>query len=593
MKRMIPILLLLMLLLGCAKEAAPAPTGESTAAPTEAIPVNTYISNSSIEQATNGAVRQYVLSEAKPSWITPVYGGVLVAEVGEQTALTILSGEDGTVTATANIPVKLDDSAVWQVTPAGFAYYDSAARVVVFLDLQLIEVDRLQLPENMTGAPAISADGSQVYYCQDQTVYSMETARKISRPVRTNTCQDQTLLGCYMDGKVVSCKVQDTLENWTTLYISGENGDLLFKDNGIKRIYSCGDNYFVLRADGILSQYIYGSADSIPVQMNISETDAYGALELGGIVGQTETADGIVLSFYNMKKTAAITLPSEMKPALVAADSTTGGIWLLAETGELLYWSLQASAVTENIDYAGTIYTAQAPDTEGLKACTDRADAMGKTNGVVIRIWERALVSNDNFDIEVEYQPETINKTLDALEAELAKFPEKFLYKSVAGQIRVCIVRSIGGEITSAYHWYDGDPFIILSAGIDVEQAFMEAFSHILDIHVLGNSPMADKWADLNPKDFAYGTETTVLAYLEGQSRAFTDRHAMESVTDDRASVFYYAMQEDNAEMFQSETMQAKLLMLCKAIRDAWRLEKKTETYLWEQYLNESIAYQG
>lgn len=593
MKRIMPIILMMVLLWGCANESENESTAATTTAPTEPVPVNTYIPDSSVEQTTNGAVRQYVLPETKINWIVPIYGGVLVAEAGEQSTLTILSGEDGTVTATANIPLKLDNSSVWQVIPTGFAYYDSAVDEVVFLDLRLAECNRLQMPADIDGAPTISSDGSQVYYCQGQTVYSMEVERKITRPVRTNTCQDQTLLGCYLDGTVVACRMQDMAGQWTTLYISGENGDLLHKDNGIKRVYSWGDDYFALRADGIVNQYIYGSIDGAPAQMNISDEAAYGALELGGIIGRSETADGVLLSFYNMKKTAAVTLPTEMRLAQVAADSATGGVWLLTEGGELLHWSLQASAVTEDTDYTGTIYTAQAPDAEGLKACADRADAMGKKHGVVIRIWERALVSNGNYDIEVEYQPEAINKTLDALETEFAKFPEKFLYKSVAGQIRVCIVRSIGGEITSAYHWYDGDPFVILSAGVDVEQAFMEAFSHVLDIHVLGNSPLADNWDSLNPEGFTYGTETTVIAYLEGESRAFTDRHAMESVTDDRSSVFYYAMQADNAEMFKSETMQAKLLMLCKAIRDAWRLEKKTETYLWEQYLIESIAYQG
>ena len=591
MKRILPLFLLLVLLFGCNKDA-PAATVESTTAPTEAATGDAYVSNSNVEQATNGAVQQYALQETEISWIAPIYGGVLVVEAGEQSTLTILSGENGTVTATASIPMKLDDSSVWQVTPAGFAYYDGASREVVFLDLQLAECSCLQLPEDITGAPAISPDGSQVYYCQEQTVYSMEVERKISRPVRTNTCQTQTLLGCYLDGAVVACSIQDVLGDWSTLYISGENGNLLHKDNGIKRVYSYGDDYFALRAEGIVSQYIYGSTDGAPAQMNISDAAAYGALELGGIIGQTETTDGVLLSFYNMKKTAAVTLPPEMKLTQVAADSTTGGVWLLTEGGKLLHWSLQASAVTEDTDYTGTIYTAQAPDTEGLEACADRADDMGKTHGVVIRVWERALVSNDDYDIEVEYQPEAINKTLDALETELAKFPEKFLYKSVSGQIRICIVRNIGGEVTSAYHWHDGDPFIILSAGMDVELGFTEAFSHILDIHVLGNSPLADHWDALNPEGFTYGAETTVLAYLEGENRTFTDRHAMESVADDRASVFYYAMQKDNAEMFQSETMQAKLLMLCQAIRDAWHLEEKAATYLWEQYLNESIAYQ-
>ena len=78
---------------------------------------------------------------------------------------------------------------------------------------------------------------------------------------------------------------------------------------------------------------------------------------------------------------------------------------------------------------------------------------------------------------------------------------------------------------------------------------------------------------------------------MEGQTRAFANETAMASVSDDRAMLFWQAMQPDNAEMFASETMQAKLLLLCHSIRDAWRLEKKTDTYPWEQYLNQSIAY--
>jgi hypothetical protein len=42
--------------------------------------------------------------------------------------------------------------------------------------------------------------------------------------------------------------------------------------------------------------------------------------------------------------------------------------------------------------------------------------------------------------------------------------------------------------------------------------------------------------------------------------------------------------------MFQSETMQNKLNMLCRGIRDAWRLENETDIYPWEQYLAEPIA---
>lgn len=585
MKRILPILLLLALLCGCANTETDEQTAQNTSQPTQAAPVSTYLSDSDIEQQTGGAVRRYDPGEENIDWIAPFSGGVLVASAGEQTALTVLSGLNGQVIATATVPVKLTDASVWQVTTGGFIYYAPDEKQAVILDAQLKEMTRLQLPETITGSPAISQDGSEIFYCTGQTVNALDTDLKISRPVRTHTCEDQTLLGCYMNGAVVACRLQDISGQWSTIYISGEDGKILHKDNGLQKVYSKGNDYFALRADGSVNQYIFGGTDAAPKQMNICAQAAYGALELDGIIGLEETADGIQLSFYNMKKTAAVTLPAELKPVMVAADSATGGVWLLTQDGQVLHWSVQASGITDEKDYSGTIYTAQAPDTEGLAQCAQRGDAIGKQYGVVVRVYERSLVSNDAYDIEVEYQPVAINRALDELEVQLRKFPAKFLDKSVSGMIRVCIVRSIGGEITSAYHWHDGDPFIILSVGVDVEQAFMDAFAYVLDIHVLGNSSVADGWETLNPEGFTYGTENTVLAYLEGENRAFADRRGMQSVTDDRASIFYHAMLADNAEVFQGEIMQSKLKMLCQAIRDAWRLEDSPETFPWEQYL--------
>lgn len=588
MKRFVPLCLLLLLLCGCAKENTP-PTTEATIAPTETLPADTYISGSDIEAISEGALKQYDLGKA-PSWIVPFDGGVLAVTVENDTVLTILSGENGAVKATTELPANLKKTDL-QVISGGVVYYDSGVKQVVFLDSDLRETKRLQLPMDISGEPAVPATGSQVYYCVDQTVYAMDAAQKTIRPVRTNTCNEQTLLGCYLDGTVVACRILDTADKWHTLYISGEDGRLLHKDNSVQKIYTHGDTYFALRTDGIVNQYIYGkSTDSgLPVQMNIDDDNAFGALEHGGIIGQTKTDNGYRLSFYNMKKTAAVTLPPEWEVICVAAEDN--GIWLLTANGKILRWNLEKSAVTEDIDYSGTIYTAAAPDTDGLKDCAARGDAIGKKYGVVLRVWERALVSNDDYNIEVEYQPVAINKTLDELEAVLALFPEKFLDKSVSGGIRICIVRSVDGQQKSVYHWTDGDPFIVISAGMDVKQAFLDAFAYIVDIHILGNSPDVDTWTSLNPAGFKYGTETTVMAYLEGETRAFTDRKGMQSITDDRTSIFIQALAQGNEEMFKAEIMQKKLVMLCKAIRNAWKLEKNEEAFLWEQYLKEPIAY--
>lgn len=582
MRRILPILLLLALLCGCANEKTDATDGAIE--PTGETVVSTYVSGSDMEQQTEGAVRQYRVGKDRITWVAPFQGGLLVASAGQRTTLQVISGLDGQIKATATLPLKLTENAIWQSTDTGFAYYVEADKQVVFLDMELKEQKKLQLPDTMTGVPAIAQSGGEVFYCEGQTVNGMDTELKIVRPIRTNTCVAQTLLGCYLNGSVIACNAQDDQNDWNTLYISSENGELLHHENQLERIDSYDNAYFVLRKDGITNQYIYGATDTTPMQLNIPDTQAFGALALGGVVGVTETDDGAVLNFYNMKNTASVTLPKP--PKTVVADAQEQGVWLLTEDNTLLFWSVLSSPVEEDTDYTSPVYTAQAPDGEGLTQLAQRGNAMAKEHGVVIRIYERALVSNGDYNVEMEYQTHAIERTLDAVEAQLRKFPAKFLEKSVSGEIRICIVRSVGGEIKSAYHWYEGDPFIVLSAGMDVEKAFMDAFAYVLDIHVLGNTALADTWETLNPEGFAYGTENTVMAYLEGERQAFADRKGMQSVTDDRATVFYHAMLADNAEVFQSETMQAKLKMLCEAIRDAWDLEKSSEIFLWEQYLN-------
>jgi hypothetical protein len=78
---------------------------------------------------------------------------------------------------------------------------------------------------------------------------------------------------------------------------------------------------------------------------------------------------------------------------------------------------------------------------------------------------------------------------------------------------------------------------------------------------------------------------------LTGQKRAFVDRLSMSYPLEDRAAIFAAAMGEGNEAVFATDTMQQKLLTLCKAIRHAFGWKKSEETYIWEQYLTESIAY--
>jgi len=100
-------------------------------------------------------------------------------------------------------------------------------------------------------------------------------------------------------------------------------------------------------------------------------------------------------------------------------------------------------------------------------------------------------------------------------------------------------------------------------------------------------------------KGFAYDLDYTATAirqdaanYLSGENRAFVDQMSMSFPQEDRSRMLYYAMGEGNEDFFTSQIMQAKLLRLCEGIREGYGLEKKSETYFWEQYLNQSLAYQ-
>ena len=585
MKRFWPLLVLLVLLCGC-KNTDPAPT-----IPTEPLAENgpgSHIADSQIEKETGGAVRQYAVEE-ELAWIAPFGEHVLLADAGETTSLTVLSRGEGVVLATAKLPVKLEKDGPWQVTKNGFAYYHSADRKVMYLDEKLTPSRAVQLPETVTGDPVITADCTEIFYCEGQTVYAMDAQRKISRPVRTNTCLQQILEGCYWGGKIIRCHVQNENGRWHYQYISAASGETVYTEKYVQQLHTTDTRYFAACLEGSTIQYLFGTKDQ--KQRLLIPGQAYASMGLNGVFGVDSASDKTTVSFYDLttcKKKASVSLPRQLHCKNLAED-VSGGVWLLTRDNMLLYWDMKASAVTEDKVYTGIIYTAEFPDAAGLLSCTQRAEELTDAYNIDIRVWDRAIP--DGVAVTPEYQVKSISDALNALETEFKKFPANFLTESVTGKLHIYIVREIEGDAVSTYRWVDGEAYILLAVSTNDGQSFLDVFSYILDIHVLSNSSMVDDWASMNPDGFAYGSETVDSAYLEGESRAFADRRATNTVTDDRARIFYYAMQSGNEEMFASPVMQQKLLTLCKAIRDAWDLKKSPDTYLWEQYLNESIAY--
>lgn len=597
MKRcLFPLILALLLLSGCAEDEIPETT-ESTTEPTivETTAPGTYEHDSEMEQLTDAAVKSYSLEGNNFTWVKPMGGNLLLGAEGDNTELTVLSGTRRYVSAKGEVDLPEND-AYWQITTMGLAYYAEDQRSVIYLDSSLRQIHTVLLPESASGYPLIDASNNTILYSAGSEIRGLDPDTGISRLIRQFSAEKAELLGLYFDGKVIACRLHDEAGKESDLYLSSETGKSISTDQNILSLETYRNTYFALRQDGVVLQQIFGvREDDVTANDLHVEGQLVPVMPLGGVVSPELTEDGLYLTFYSLadgKKVYAITLPDVTTFTNASADSS--GVWLLAGTEsqqKLYHWDVTKTPVEDDTVYSGSVYTAEYPDEAGLAQCQSRVDTLNKKHGLDIRIWENAIKEPGDYTLVPEYQTEAINKCLDELESALNLFPENFLYKSVNKRIRICIVRSVSDEVKAVQYWVKDDAFIVLSAGVDVYEWFMKGIGYVISTNVMGNSPILDSWALLNPEGFTYGSVDAFDNFLSGESMAFADKESMTSITEDRSRLFWYAIKPDNAQMFQSETMQAKLVLLCKGIRDAWRLERKTDIYPWEQHLNESIAY--
>lgn len=595
MKRLFAILLAMLLLVGCGKKEAPQPETKPSTKPEQ--PSNSwYEEGSSQEGQTGGALLLHRVESETVNDLAFVDGKILLVSQSAPTKLTVLTAKD--CMPLKSLELELGATGV-QTLYHTVAYYLPATNEAVYLDLDLQELSRIKLPKEIQGTPVFAPDGSEIYYCTDQEIKALDTTENISRPVRNHSCKSQAINGIYFDGEVISCHLEYEDGTEETVFISGKTGALLRKDNGFLELTTSGGQYLALRMDGSVRQQIVGTLDGESMNLLIDRNEKVAsAVALGGVISYYTDESGTTnLSFYDMAsglRTATLSVSGIGEPQRILTDTTNSCVWILSTdsadgTQILCSWNYKKSAVSEEEVHLQPVFSKDNPDTEGLSDVQDRADALSSKHSVDIRISKDALSRPGTYTLEEEYQTQAIMDALDELETVLEKYPELFFYKSVNRLLRVCIVRSINGETTGVQYWDGAECCIVLAVGCDMEAVFNKGMGYVITNKILANSPHLDGWTGLNPEGFAYG-ETKDEKYLEGENRAFADLPSMESVTDDRSILFSYAMGDDNDELFQSPIMQEKLTLLCMGIRDAWRWEKKTEVYPWEQYLKVPLA---
>ena len=597
MKRAMLIFCMVFLLFsGCAVQESP-DTTDDTVQIMETQP-GTYIPESDIENQTGGVVREFALNDSQTADIFVMGERLLVIDGAEQTSLKLYSGDRAVETASVQLPVALG-SAEFIAYQNGCAYYLAESRELVFLDIQLSEVNRVQLPEGIYGVPVMSNDGSQIFYSVEQQLFAVDAQRKITRLLKTHESVSLELVASYMSGMVLSCRATYENGNVSMLYIDTETGQTIYENNQIEELYSYDNRFFGRLMDGTVEHLFFGTGADDIKRLNMLGGSFAPALEMNGVIRYEQLQDGILqLQFVDLnegKITSQIELQGVGMPTDIKANRWKNCAWLLVKNADdvlqLLRWDIKGSAIADETVYTGELYTASNPDEVGLEECAQRAKSMGKSYGVVFRLWESAVKYPGDYVLEPEHQTAVINQCLDQLEVVLSEFPKKFLDRAISDQIRVCIVRSVDGETKAVRYWNGSSAYIVLSVGCDVRNGFIKGLSYVVDSHVLGNSSKYDYWNDTNPEGFSYTDVTThSKSYIKGKKRAFVDELSMTSVVEDRSAIFYQAMQPDNQEMFSSDIMQNKLLTLCNAIRSAWSLRKSTEIFPWEQYLNHPIA---
>ncbi len=619
MKRWIVWALMAALLLsGCTHPPVDKPTDptvqtQPTGQLQESVP-GLYLPESLTERRTHGAVRIYPL-DGSCTGVAMMGEDVLVATLGSETAvLTRLTGLDGVPIAAAQLDCELYlDSSVC-VTQKAVGFYHSVDNHIVLLNENLQETGRFTMANNMTGVPIFSTDMSEAYYCAGQEIRSMNLKSGITRMIRQSTNDQQSLVRTAFDNTVLECFVY-TQDGGYTEFLSAATGQLLGKDESFLRLSAQGSSYYLERMDGSVLERLTGTLDG-PVYSFEPESDVVEVFNLPGqgmLLSAEDTGNGTRLCLFDIssgKKTASVLLDQVMGVSFVTA--ATDVIWFSGfdatrEQDVLYRWEYALSPVEDTQVYIGTRYTRQNPDTQALEALAQQAAALADTYGVQIHLQDIGQ-EPEEYTVVYEYQPKAIRQGLADLEKVLASLPEGFLKRlcqvSNTQKLEITLARemySVGGDapadVVGLQHWSGGNAYITLSLGSTLEQAAYHELAHVLDTYVMNHSSDYDVWGWQNPEGFAYFENYTDYQaiesspYLEGEQRAFIDAYSMSYAKEDRARFFEYAMMEGNEEYFESETMQAKLKVLCEGIRDGFRWKKSTETYPWEQYLKESLAY--
>ena len=208
MKRLIPLLLICALLCGCTANAQQLPaTQPTTAAATQ--PAET----TEAPQATGETEGVCVSDTFAALPVSDAYGilslgeSLVILSGTEGTVMTLVRGEDLTVTASRGLEFFLDFSDPGlRVCDGALTYFDPVNR-----QTKLSTVGTIAAPEDLVGSPILSSDRNTLYYCTAQGIRAWDLESGIRRMLKEVSYPQQMLSGLHCGDQVIQCIIR-----WTT-----------------------------------------------------------------------------------------------------------------------------------------------------------------------------------------------------------------------------------------------------------------------------------------------------------------------------------------------------------------------------------------
>lgn len=609
MKRLLFLLLLCLSLCGCAAhEGDPSREPAEVPAETEETlpPPSYYEAGHRLEAETAGAITVFPLPHMAPTGLFRVGDRlILTGEAEGGTLLQSLSGEALTLSGTLQLPSALSpEEGFFQCFPDRLVLYDPMTLELLVLEENLQVLQRIPVPEDLMGSPLLSREGDALYYCTREAIRVLETGSGISRLLKEIACPYQSAAALLKGDTLLQCTILEENGEERTLILSTENGRTVFDQPGKLDLSLSAEGRFFARLSA--NPPVFGEESGGMQMLRPGCAGSFFAFlpQSQGALSVSPSPEGVALDYYDLtsgKRTAGVTLSGISLPT-AALEDAEGCLWFLTREGDvplLCRWDTAGSPSGEDTIYTSPFSPSPEQSDDAMATCRQYAAGLSEKYGLEILPEGAYTTLPEGCTAEYEQDPRLLTDRLTALDALLASLPRE-LPETISGRysgLRIIPVRSLQAaegtgfpeKPASLFFWEGTTACMVLSAEQE-SLGFYSALFGLADTVIHTRSAAFDQWETLNPLQFSYtGSHAapvpeSYLAYLDPERRAFADRSSMVSPKEERTRLFAYAMMPGNGELFSSLTMQSKLSVLCKGLREAFGL-KNTRDLPWEQYL--------